>query len=192
MVDIIISVSRLNQKGMPRAAFRFLGAYYSALVGRPRDSGGWSGVASMCCGVVRVCGAQRARVCADAVVYAKSIRTAARSASWGSSCVEPRTPGFATLAASRSTRCCSPIRQRSRNCGACTVEYDRASDNNCFRQACTQAAKTQCHSTSRGNDAWTHACTHTCAGDTRTWATVALPDWCSGRCRRITYRAANG
>ena len=36
--------------------------------------GGWGGVASMCGGVVRACGAERARFGADAPAYANSTR----------------------------------------------------------------------------------------------------------------------
>ena len=84
--------------------------------------GGWGGVASVCCGVVRVCGAERARFCADASCHAD-----------------------ATLATAGSPRCCNPIgrnscRKRSRYyCAVRTVDQDRASD---YQRFCAAFAAT--------------------------------------------------
>jgi hypothetical protein len=185
---------------MAEAGPPWLSAHHSALAGGDRATpGGWGGVASVCCGVVRLCGAERARFCADAFAHAKSTRTAAGSAGWRSSCAGPSTPGSATLATARSPRYWNlarrdSSRQRPRTCGAArTVEYDTASDYNSFRQASADAAETLCHSTGRGSS----ACTRTCpayirSACTRTCATVALPNRRSQCGRGSSHRAANG
>ena len=147
------------------AACRCFGAYHRASVGRrPPDCGGWSGVASVCCRVVRFCGAERTRFRADAPA-----RT------------DP------TLADAGSARHRNPIRPGSSRKrpglygAACTVGYDGASDHNGFRQASADAAETQCHATGSGSGARTRTC-----------GTVALPDWRSQCGRGNACRAANG
>src|SRR5271168_4135283 len=65
---------------MAEAGPPWLSAHHSALAGGDRATlGGWGGVASVCCGVVRLCGFERALFCADAPANVNAGHTAAGS-----------------------------------------------------------------------------------------------------------------
>jgi hypothetical protein len=95
----------------------------------------------MCSGVVRACGAERARFRADAYAHADA--------------------ALATAASARR-------RKRFRDCRAVrTVEYDRASEHNGLCEASADAAETQCHPPGGGNGARTRACAAVALPDRR-------------------------
>jgi hypothetical protein len=108
----------------------------------------------VCYRVVRSCGAERSRFCADASGHANPTFPTAGSA-------RPWSPIWRDACRNNSRDCCA-VR---------TAQYDRASDHNGFCEASADAAKTQCHSPSSGDGARTRA--------TRACAAVALPDWWS-------------
>jgi hypothetical protein len=120
------------------ATCRCFGAYHRASVERSRLTQGGRGGASVCCRVVRLCGADWACVCAVAA---------------NASC-----PGSSPIDSGHASRpkfaCRSAGHQRSCECGAVTVECDGASDHHGFSAACTGtgAAKEK----PRASSGWRH------------------------------------